>query len=722
MLREENLPFEFSGKMARLLGRESVSSEIAAIFELIKNAYDSDATNVKVSFQNFSNKQEDAKIIISDNGDGMNLIELKNNWMIIGTYSKDKIHRTKKGRRVVGNKGIGRFATERLAGSMKLISKSKKNLDEVILNVNWSDYEKENITFNDVLNKVLINEKRDDEQNHGTDIILSDLRDDWNAEKIKRLRRSVASIVIPEELVPATGDKFEVIIDDPDFKTSEEKKVHSLLFKNAPFKLTANLSDKNDFCFAHLYEKNIEQDKKRIELNKNLPSGAKWKHFGKCNFTLYFYPGETRLEKWNTYYKSALKIPKIHNYLKEFCGVKIYRDGFLVRPYGEKGNDWLDLDKERVMSNLKVGNNQVISFIEISKDSSPMILDTTTRERLIENTEFESMRFYVKECINFLNDYREIENKKLREEVKKVYHENVIEAEVKYLNELLDEIEGLNSGDRKMIRHSLRTITRTFADYKGDTEAGYYELERVKRSFRNLATLGISSATSSHEIYNIMAVMGEIPKSIRIKLRKQPLDKSGIISDSKEVSDYISTIREFVTVIREFSVSVKDDYESDHEKERITLKPYLSKIFTKFENLFRRENIDIKLYVYPEDLAVYINRADLLSIILNLLTNSLKAVDLLPKKVKKQISVTIEKQAHNLKLLFNNNGPPIPEKQMERIFELFISGYKEGTGLGLPIVKEIVSDYNGKIEVKPIPEFENGTTFEIKIPWEELKK
>ena len=293
---------------------------------------------------------------------------------------------------------------------------------------------------------------------------------------------------------------------------------------------------------------------------------------------------------------------------------------------------------------------------------------------------------------------------------------------MKYLNELLEEIEGLNSGDRKMIRHSLRTITRTFADYKGDTEAGYYELERVKRSFRNLATLGISSATSSHEIYNIMAVMGEIPKSIRIKLRKQPLDKSGIISDSKEVSDYISTIREFVTVIREFSVSVKDDYESDHEKERITLKPYLSKIFTKFENLFRRENIDIKLYVYPEDLAVYINRADLLSIILNLLTNSLKAVDLLPKKVKKQISVTIEKQAHNLKLLFNNNGPPIPEKQMERIFELFISGYKEGTGLGLPIVKEIVSDYNGKIEVKPIPEFENGTTFEIKIPWEELKK
>jgi len=53
MLREESLPFEFSGKMARLLGRESVSSEIAALFELVKNAYDSDATNVKISFQNF---------------------------------------------------------------------------------------------------------------------------------------------------------------------------------------------------------------------------------------------------------------------------------------------------------------------------------------------------------------------------------------------------------------------------------------------------------------------------------------------------------------------------------------------------------------------------------------------------------------------------------------------------------------------------------------------
>lgn len=147
----------------------------------------------------------------------------------------------------------------------------------------------------------------------------------------------------------------------------------------------------------------------------------------------------------------------------------------------------------------------------------------------------------------------------------------------------------------------------------------------------------------------------------------------------------------------------------------------MEKLLSKFTAISIRNQIDWAVKVYPEDLVIYINKADLYSILLNLLTNSLKALNLLPKKSDKKIRITFEKQANNLKILFSNNGPPIPERQQEKIFELFVSRYDEGTGLGLPIIREIIDEYNGTVAVKLYPEFEPGTTFEIKIPLEELK-
>jgi signal transduction histidine kinase len=95
---------------------------------------------------------------------------------------------------------------------------------------------------------------------------------------------------------------------------------------------------------------------------------------------------------------------------------------------------------------------------------------------------------------------------------------------------------------------------------------------------------------------------------------------------------------------------------------------------------------------------------------------------MLPTKSDRKIKITIQKQAYNLKILYSNNGPSIPESQQKKIFELFVSRYEEGTGLGLSIVREILDEYEGQIEIKANPEFDPGATFDIKIPLENLKK
>jgi len=407
-MKQLHLPFQFSGKMARLLGRESVSGEVAALYELVKNAYDADATKITISFKNFSDQsKESSTITISDDGEGMNMKEIEENWLIIGTYSKDKTQRSKSGRLVVGNKGIGRFAIEKLSEKTLMISKPKNDPEEIKLHVNWNDYEKKDTTFNDIENLVEINPERSDSENHGITIILSELRDEWTAEKIRNLRLSVSRIVMPEKIVPSLKLPFDVIIDDPDFQTSIDEKVQSNLFEKAPYKITSSIQKDSKQFNVHLFKEGLEKDTKKVDLStKKLDSGGDWKNFGKCKFSLYFFPGGTPLEPWNKYYRVNLKIAKISEYLSEINGVKIYRDNFMVRPYGEKGNDWLNLEKERVQSNLSVGNTQVIGFVEISKDDNPKIKDTTTRERLVENEEFESMSIFVSESIKVLSKFR----------------------------------------------------------------------------------------------------------------------------------------------------------------------------------------------------------------------------------------------------------------------------------------------------------------------------
>ena len=90
-MKNKTLSFRFSGKMAKLLGQESVSSEIAALFELVKNGYDSDAEQVTITFENFVEKNgENGRIIITDDGDGMTVKDLEEKWMVIGTASKER--------------------------------------------------------------------------------------------------------------------------------------------------------------------------------------------------------------------------------------------------------------------------------------------------------------------------------------------------------------------------------------------------------------------------------------------------------------------------------------------------------------------------------------------------------------------------------------------------------------------------------------------------------
>jgi len=120
--------FKISSALKNLIGGDLITDNFVAVFELVKNSFDARATEVIITFENLYST--DAKIIIQDNGKGMDYTDLTEKWLFLGYSGKrdgtedyrDKIN---SGRIYAGAKGVGRFSCDRLGKYLNLISKSE---------------------------------------------------------------------------------------------------------------------------------------------------------------------------------------------------------------------------------------------------------------------------------------------------------------------------------------------------------------------------------------------------------------------------------------------------------------------------------------------------------------------------------------------------------------------------------------------------------------------
>ena len=150
--------------IAELLGVQNFSTDEAAILELVKNAYDANALNLKITFQNDT-------LRFQDNGIGMNADDIKKHWMHIGKSGKkyEIIDENNKKRIQAGSKGVGRFALSRLGYNVSLKSKRVDSVG-VIWKTDWN---------------TSVLDESDDICAKGTDIKIIGLREKWNKKRIE---------------------------------------------------------------------------------------------------------------------------------------------------------------------------------------------------------------------------------------------------------------------------------------------------------------------------------------------------------------------------------------------------------------------------------------------------------------------------------------------------------------------------------------------------------
>ncbi len=756
-MSDEQLQFRVTGKITRLLGRESVSEAITALFEILKNSHDADALSVTVQFTDILS--ENGKITIrEENGDGMTIEDIKNKFFVIGTYSKEPINgtipETKRHKRIMlGRKGVGRFALERLGEQTKIISKPIDTNDKITFFIDWNLFEPKEVTVDQIHIGYNV-EKRNEDEDSGLDIEISGLRETWDERSLKNLESKIQRLILPKELQPKNS--FKIFFDAPEFGYIR-KEITVNLAKRAYYSLTADLSAERISLLAKIKGESVISPQKKNDIitefepfeygdkitKQELKTGTKYVKDLTCGPTkliVYYFPlfqkGSPERRDALQYYGEAFA-HLIDTSLSKYSGVRIFRDGLREFIYGDLKHDWVE--RSGISRNLSgtVQADRLIGFVLISNKNNPDIKPTTSRETAIENQAFLDLREFV---IQSMLEFDRFLNRLRRRLMEDRYN---IKRDKEALNQL-DLVKTKLENPKGKIRTAFSKFTNlTGTDLSPELNSVLDAVDvarqriksKIKMTFdemaenqveKSLASFGYMTGVMSHETEDSISILSREVKKI-----KNHLEGTEKLS-SKELTVIMMNLLEPSTFLKQWSNFI-GLFTSELASENPDLRR--SEIINPFEKaesfkksikrIWKINSLEIQNEINPK-LRIRMFTVFFYSIIGNLLTNSIKAINSLDDRGDRDNLIQIKSEMNNdyFILYFSDNAMGIPKERWERVFDPHVSSTKKdeifrGHGMGLSIVQSILYEYNGEIKIIE-PLLGDGTTFRIKIPWHNI--
>ncbi len=747
--------FSVSSRVALQLGRESISSSITAIVELVKNAYDADADRVRIRFGNLGTTE--AFMVIEDTGDGMTVADLRGYWMVIGTANKTGRRRTAKERAVTGEKGLGRLGLDRLCAQTEVESIVFGAKEGFRLDVRWGRYEDSEQRLETVEHDLysIPNLQCDPISNQfheypkGTRLILRGLKDVWDADSIAQLRTDLALLVSPFQapndfsIEIETGQNWEHL----DGAVS----VPAVLLEAANWKVVATLDDDGNV--------EIEMTSPRHETEFHLKPVA-WKDAikkmgdkplcGPIRMEFYFF-----VRRDAELAARTLKAREITDFLKFNQGVRIYRDGFRVKPYGEPDGtgDWLRLAYRRMQNpegvaqdarpgNWRLGYNQVVGAVFISHEKNPGLDDQTNREGLLQGKALDHLRAFGLRAVQFLEVHHqtfEMGRRAIRETAEQAEDKakesiagagealQKLEALAGQITDLIKPTSGGNSsgelqaGIGKVLIEAKRELELARTGLEQTTKL-YQQAEEQKNTMANLASLGILSAAFGHETMNWI---GTVAKNARWLLKNF---SNGTLMVLPALQDEITTTLKDTEgeaeKVRKFARFTLGNLNREKRQLRdFCLKETIASVFNAFDETLRiQRKIAVDLSEMPSNPCL-INgfEMDWESIVVNLITNATWALEDKPA-AERQIKVSLRDQSEDWEMEFADSGIGLEAGTAEFIFRPGFTtkrnthGEHIGTGMGLFIVRSFVEEHTkGRINAVSLGAI-GGASFLIQVP------
>lgn len=706
-----------AGRAVAYWGSQSISSDASALFELIKNSRDADATKVEIIFENVTGAS--GTITVMDNGNGMTKKEIDERWLVAGTDSKTVNTTSKGGRRVWGEMGIGRFSCERLAKRTRMISLPKNFGNKIVMDFNWEKYKENYITFDSVTHDGYV-EAKEKEEEHGIILILEDVKSEWNLNKIQKMKRDLGSYILPKEL--KGPEDFEIKISAPEYELKEDN-VESGIIKIAPLQLKASFDGKK------LKIKILDSDNTDKKTHDRESVTYTDKTCGPFAFGLYFYPLDRSGEKkWDEYYKKHMKEAEVRDFLRSHSGVYLYRDDVWMKPYGQS-NDWLGLEGKRVQRRSRIGRSQVYGIVRISQDKNPGIRPTAHREVLQSNQEFEDLKSILNDAIRDLENYRQEINVAKPEHVEKP--EVMAGNNISQITKLCKTKKILQENDVNMIQRYAAATKQFIDESVVETKEKEEDSIGIREHELGIMSLGLAASYISHEVVKPLESSLDALGNIREMMDRTDFTKVMKKDTVEQWFDWLETSKKdieklvhFLSFVDEFSSHISSSKARGGKASQVKVSSMWNMVTNGLQPFTESTNFE---YVeHPQNLKIRIDRIDLESVLTNLLANSLESMK--NAKIKNStVRCDVTYLKSGLVIKFSDNGSGILLKDADKIFEPFVTTNKTddsvgyGHGLGLTMVREILKKYQGTIDILSTGYFRPGTTFLIKIPAERVK-
>ena len=740
----EQMQFKISSFLKDLIGRELITDEFVAVFELVKNSFDAHAKKVKVIFEN-QYDLTNARIIIWDNGRGMDKSDLQNKWLFVahsdkrdGTEDKDYRDKIQHKRTFAGAKGVGRFSCDRLGRYLNLLSiKDAPNALIENLKIDWTSFEQDSSKeFIDI--KVAhdtLSATNYENFHQGTILEISGLRDIWDRDRIKKLKVSLEKLINPIQGNDVDDFAIEIVADDELLQDQKEKDdrdkvngvVRNIVFERLGLKttqikvsitnhggtITTTLTDRGTEIYTlterNPYDKLYDIDIVLFVLNRA----------GKINF------------------KKIMGVDSV-----KYGSVFIYKNGFRIYPFGEEGDDTLKIDRRKQQGFYRfLGTRDLLGRIEINGERSDL-RETTSRDGgFVKNESWNQLvEFFYDKALRRLETYTvgiiKWGDEKFDKETGEIIQPELKPEDVK--DKILDIISNLTkakevidvrynqdflqiyeSKQERSATQLVKNLTRMAEETNNPQfvkQAKAVE-KQVSEMRQSIGELERDNATKTEENKNIKKTVSQLQTENLFLISDVTNDTKEFKSLQHHITHTSDLIAEYISIAIEAlnkgdNKRVKEalQYMEIENQKILTLSNFVSK--AKFDTKTTKINDDIisfvceyinNLYVIThKKLNVNVEKAsfkfvtrfvpiEMIILIDNLLNNSEKAK-------AQNVSIRWALEENTLIMHYTDDGQGIKQDVLPHVFEYRFST-TNGGGLGLYYVKEIVNKMKGSVQV-----------------------
>ncbi len=683
-------------------------------------------------------------IRISDVGTGMSLEDLEDAFLTIGTPKRALLIRDAIARREtkpntkpqpapLGEKGVGRLSAMRLGDTLKVRTTTKGESNWNELNIDWSDFRED---LGAMLEEIPVEpkkaERKKSSSEHATILKIGRLNSTWAEGLLVKLAgESLARLSDPFD---ANRTRFQIRIKYNGRSVKFNRYIRKILLKESHARvkgryiaygpkgpeltltLSAPLYDRESFTDT-FYESDLLSISAKVKSNVVAPAALK--RVGDFEFDLYWF-NRGRLKKPNGFDSVA----EFRELLDRWLGIMLYRDGYQVLPYGNRGDDWLELDAQALrQKGFKLNTIQFVGRVAIGRVTNPYLVDQTNREGLRDCDEKEALlrilRYSIwSELYNFLEEGKRAQtqpgdpkkdNPKLRITKFQEYRQRA--------EQNIRRIQPARSEDRQLLREvteTLGNLETMYKDAEGRIEAGSYERERLI----DLAGVGLMIESLAHELTRTV----EHSASMLDDNEHEGLSPS-VRAFFRSLKSSLQSIEKRLKVLDPLSVSARQ------RRRNLNLRRIVDEVLLSHEAQFERHNISvITAPAKAEPIDLFGIEGRVIQILENLISNSVYWL-----KIQKELkpsassSITVELiEGPTPGFRFSDSGKGIPVSRRERVFEPFFSTKEERArqGLGLFIARETAEFHGGSmyLDDEAVNASGNLSTFVVELPDDRKKR